>query len=108
MRRAMAKDPSERYPSAGDLGQAALVAAGGLRHARAESIVATGEAAPHAAMPGLSRAPRRVSEPAEASDSNGQPAQRGRGEMLRWGAALAVLALLLVGMVAALDALSKL
>ena len=34
VRRAMAKDPSERYPSAGDLGQAALVAAGGLRRAR--------------------------------------------------------------------------
>ena len=45
VRRAMAKDPSERYPSAGDLGQAALVAAGRLRRARAESIVATGEAA---------------------------------------------------------------
>ncbi|HEY6397356.1 MAG TPA: FHA domain-containing serine/threonine-protein kinase, partial [Solirubrobacteraceae bacterium] len=44
--RAMAKDPSERYPSAGDLGQAALVAAGGLRRARPWSFVATGEAAP--------------------------------------------------------------
>ena len=44
--RAMAKDPSERYPSAGDLGQAALVAAGGLRRAPAESVVATGAAAP--------------------------------------------------------------
>ena len=65
VRRAMAKDPSERYPSAGDLGQAALVAAGGLRRARAESVVATGEAAPLAAMPGLSRAPRRADEPAE-------------------------------------------
>ena len=108
VRRAMAKDPSERYPSAGDLGQAALVAAGGLRRARAESVVATGEAAPLAAMPGLSRAPRRADEPAEVPVSPPPPARRNRRELLRWGAALAVLAILLVGMVAALDALSKL
>ena len=108
VRRAMAKDPSERYPSAGDLGQAALVAAGGMRRARAESIVATGEAAPLAAMPGLSRAPRRAEEPVEVAVSPSEPARRDRREVLRWGAALAVLAILLVGMLAALDALSKL
>jgi serine/threonine protein kinase len=109
VRRAMAKQPEERYPSAGDLGQAALVAAGGLRRPRAESIVATGAAAPHAAMPGLSRAPRAVSEPAEASASAvARGAPRARGDTLRWGVALAVLAVLLVGMFAALDALSKL
>jgi pSer/pThr/pTyr-binding forkhead associated (FHA) protein len=108
VRRAMAKDPSERYPSAGDLGQAALVAAGGLRRARAESIVAAGEAAPLAAMPGLSRAPRRADEPAEVAVVPPAPARRDRREVLRWGAALAVLAVLLVGMLAALDALSKL
>ena len=33
VRRAMAKDPAERYPSAGDLGEAALAAAGGKRRA---------------------------------------------------------------------------
>src|SRR5207248_2547323 len=38
VRRAMAKDPRERYPSAGDLGEAALVAAGGLRRARPSSV----------------------------------------------------------------------
>src|SRR5919198_3691688 len=32
--RAMAGDPDERYPSSGDLGEAALVAAGGLRRGR--------------------------------------------------------------------------
>ena len=43
VRRAMATEPSERYPSAGDLGRAALVAAGGLRKARPWSVVATGD-----------------------------------------------------------------
>ena len=43
--RAMARDPAERYPSGGDLGEAALVAAGALRRARPLSMVATGDAA---------------------------------------------------------------
>ncbi len=54
--RAMAKDPSDRYPSAGDLGQAALVAAGGLRKASPWSMVATGEAAPLVAAAAAARA----------------------------------------------------
>jgi len=57
VRRAMAKDPSERYPSAGDLGDAALVAAGGLRRARQWSRRRDrGEAAPFQG--------ERISEPA--------------------------------------------
>ena len=44
--RAMAVDPNERYPSAGDLGQAALAAAGAQARAGGWSVVATGEAAP--------------------------------------------------------------
>ena len=48
VRRAMAKDPAERYPSAGDLGEAALAAAGGKRRASAESVIATGDALPQA------------------------------------------------------------
>jgi serine/threonine protein kinase len=113
VRRAMAKQPEERYTSAGDLGQAALVAAGGLRQARAESIVASGAAAPYAAMPGLSRAPRPAREAAASASGAAAPPDRAgalpdRAGALRWGVALAVLALLLVGMVAALDALSTL
>jgi len=111
VRRAMAKEPSDRYQSAGDLGKAALVAAGELRRAGAESVVATGEAAPYAAMPGLSRAPRSDPEPVHPH-APGAPAEvdrpRDRGETLRWGFALAVLAILLVGMVAALGALENL
>src|SRR5262249_47186194 len=44
--RALAKDPDERYPSAGDLGRAALPAAAGRRPAERERLVATGAAAP--------------------------------------------------------------
>ncbi len=44
--RAMAKDPEDRYPSAGDLGRAALGAVGGGHVAGGERSVATGAAAP--------------------------------------------------------------
>jgi serine/threonine protein kinase len=43
--RAMRKDPADRYPSAGDLGRAALAAAGAA-HIRPERSVAVGDAAP--------------------------------------------------------------
>jgi len=43
--RALAKNPDDRYPSAGDLGHAALAAAEGHAVTRAEHSVAVGEAA---------------------------------------------------------------
>jgi serine/threonine-protein kinase len=49
VRRAMAKDPDQRFPSAGDLGRAALAAAEGAPVTQVERSVATGEAAPAAA-----------------------------------------------------------
>ena len=102
VRRAMAKDPRERYPSAGDLGQAALVAAGGQRRASAWSVVATGEAAP---LPD-----RPVAEaPADAPRAPvPEGARSGRLDVLRWAVALAVLAFVAVGMVAALRGISTL
>jgi pSer/pThr/pTyr-binding forkhead associated (FHA) protein len=101
VRRAMAKDPSERYPSAGELGQAALVAAGGLRQASSWSVVATGEAAPSTddqAAQALADAPR-----APAPEGAGS-----RADALRWAIALAALAIVAVGMVAALRGMSSL
>jgi serine/threonine protein kinase len=100
--RAMAKDPSERYPSAGDLGQAALVAAGGLRRASPWSVVATGEAAPVTDTP----APEALAP--EPRGPVPERAASGRSDVLRWAIALAGLALVAVGMVAALNGISSL
>jgi hypothetical protein len=44
--RAMAHDPQRRWPSAGDLGAAAVAAANGVRPRRRGRVVATGAAAP--------------------------------------------------------------
>ncbi len=46
IQRALAKAPDGRYPSAGDLGRAALAAAAGRAPSERERIVATGAAAP--------------------------------------------------------------
>ena len=48
IRRAMAKDPAHRFPSAGDLGRAAVAAARGEAVTEPEHPVGTGEAAPAA------------------------------------------------------------
>ncbi len=105
VRRAMAKDPAERYTSAGDLGQAALVAAGGLRRAASESVIATGDALPAAlrqARPAVALPAEPVPEPETADTPAGPPSP------LRWVLPLAVLVILAVGMFLALGALSKL
>src|SRR5215210_1115031 len=46
VRRALAKDPDDRFPSAGDLGRTALAAVGRAAPLRSERRVATGAAAP--------------------------------------------------------------
>jgi serine/threonine protein kinase len=101
VQRAMATDPAERYQSAGDLGQAALVAAGELRDTGPESVVATGEAAP-----------RSRQTVAETAPGGGQAvpktARAGERAVLRWGIALLGLAVVAVGMVAALHGISTL
>ncbi len=99
----MAIDPADRYPSAGDLGQAALVAAGTLRRARAWSVVATGEAAPTPSQ--------HVDEPLAAEPSGAERPASARPRQVavyRWAIALAGLVLVAVGMVAALNAISTL
>jgi tRNA A-37 threonylcarbamoyl transferase component Bud32 len=114
VRRAMAKEPSERYPSAGDLGQAALVAAGGLRRARRWSVVATGEAAPfteeQSAQAGASapQAPVPDGPQALGEEQVRQGPQLALADALRWVIALAGLVIVALGMVAALNGISTL
>ena len=94
----MAKDPGERYPSAGDLGQAALAAAGGAAAGAVPGpVLATGEAAPRGrrARRGRARAPR-----AGAPRREGAIGPAGR-ESLSWAIALAGLLIVAVAMVAA-------
>ena len=106
--RAMSKNPDERYPSAGELGEAALVAAGELRHAGPESIVAAGDATPSTA----GRGPRPAAGVGAPSDAEGEGpgagGQRGGSVALRWGIAIAGLIILAVLMVVALGAISRL
>jgi hypothetical protein len=83
--RAMAKDPAERYLSAGDLGRAALAAAAGTAPALAEQSVAAGEAAPHDAG---ATVPRRI----EAAPTPPPRAPARRRSRLLIAAAAALLA----------------
>jgi serine/threonine protein kinase len=112
VRRAMAIDPSERYPSAGDLGQAALVAAGGLRRASGWSVVATGDAAPlldeRIPVAVAAAAPASAPQRAEVGRAEVGRAAVGGADTLRWAIALAALVIVAVGMVAALKGISTL
>src|SRR6478735_5037747 len=64
--RALAKDPDERYPSAGDLGRAALAAAANRTPSERERLVATGAAAPVESPTVTAAARPPVSLPKEA------------------------------------------
>ena len=70
--RALAKDPEQRYPSAGDLGRAALAAARGEPVTESERSVAVGPAAPsdHGAVNGDATAvlPGRASDAGPATE----------------------------------------
>jgi hypothetical protein len=70
--RALAKDPEERYPSAGDLGRAALAAAAGRRPSERERLVAKGAAAPVEA-PTVTAAARPAAAPPKEADTQRQP-----------------------------------
>ena len=93
--RALAKDPDHRYPSAGDLGRAALEAVGRPEAPRGERRVARGAAAPLDAetAPSPDQAPTTLAEP---------PAPRRGARRPAWTWALAALPVLALGVVAAL------
>jgi hypothetical protein len=70
--RAMAKDPDQRYPSAGDLGRDALAAAERQRASLSERSVATGKAAPAGAQAGAPST--QAGEPGRSAGAPSTPA----------------------------------
>jgi serine/threonine protein kinase len=73
IRRAMAKDPADRFPSAGDFGRAAVAATRGEAVTEPEHVVGAGEAAP---LPETIRLSRDPALP--PTDSQPRPRRRGR------------------------------
>ncbi|MEA2269321.1 MAG: hypothetical protein QOC64_1931 [Solirubrobacteraceae bacterium] len=94
--RALAKDPGDRYPSAGDLGRAVLAAVGQAGAPRSERLVATGAAA----MPEAETAASPDQAPTLLA-SGPEPRRRG-GRRPAWAWALAALPVLALAVVAAL------
>ncbi|HEY7267244.1 MAG TPA: serine/threonine protein kinase [Solirubrobacterales bacterium] len=78
IRRAMAKDPADRFPSAGDLGRAAVAATRGEAVTEPEHAVGTGEAALAETVP-LS-----VTAPTERRPRRQRKGRRARGRLRRW------------------------
>ena len=70
----MAKDPADRFPSAGDLGRAAVAATRGEAVTEPEHLVGVGEAAPAA---------ETIPLPAATAPTERQPRGRGRRRLRR-------------------------
>ena len=85
IRRAMAKDPIDRFPSAGDLGRAAVAATRGEAVTEPEHVVGAGEAAPLPETVRLSRDPA-------LPPTDPQPRPRRRGRTLAFILALLAIA----------------
>jgi serine/threonine protein kinase len=99
IRRAMAKDPSRRFPSAGDLGRAAVAATRGEAVTEPEHVVASGDAAPLPETVRLSRDPA-------LPPTDPLPRRRKRRRWVWALAVLVVIAALGVGAVIAVPKLS--
>jgi serine/threonine protein kinase len=113
VKRAMAKNPDDRYPSAGDLGRAALAAAEHSLPTAPERSVATGRAAPGGhgpAPPTVPTAPPPETAPTAglptqplppvAADTRALPRRRGRGPLIALAAGAAVAAIAAVALLA--------
>ncbi len=73
--RALAKDPADRFGSAGDLGRAALAAAGQARAVSSERVVAVGAAAPGGGDdPDTMASPGGANPPSTPDAAEGAPA----------------------------------
>ena len=95
--RALAKEPAERFQSAGDLGRAAAAAALGARAAERETVVATGAAAPIEVD--TRTAGTAVAQPATPAPGSG-PVSRGPRVLATAAVAGVLLAAVVVGALA--------
>jgi hypothetical protein len=100
IRRAMAKDPIDRYPSAGDLGRAAVAATRGEAVTEPEHVVGAGEAAPLPETVRLSRDPA-------LPPTDPQPRPRRPGRVLAYIVALLLIAGLAVAVAIEAPKLSR-
>ena len=98
--RALAKEPAERFQSAGDLGRAAAAAASGARAAERDTVVATGAAAPIEVD--TRTAGTAVAPPAAPAPESG-PARRGPRVLAIAAVAGVLLAAVAVGALAIRD-----
>lgn len=105
LRRAMAKRPADRFPSAGDLGRAALAAVGERPLAEPEREVATGEAAARAETVPLTETRDRSTGvmPTEQLAEPTARRRRRRRRRRRIAAALAAVTLIGLGAGAAIE-----
>jgi hypothetical protein len=78
IQRAMAKEPADRYPSAGDLGRAAVAATHGEAVTEPEHAVGTGEAALAETVP------LAVTAPTERQPRRAKKGSRRKGRLRRW------------------------
>ena len=111
--RSLAKDPDDRYPSAGDLGRAGLAAIGRPGPQRAERLVATGAAAPEEAetaaspdqaltVPTGEAGPPRRGAHGPAVPAGGPDLPRRGARRPAWAWALAAVPVIALAVVAAL------
>jgi tRNA A-37 threonylcarbamoyl transferase component Bud32 len=121
LERAMAKQPDDRYPSAGDLARDASAALSGTRNTGAESMVATGEARPSEAKAAVPEAtgdePQAIAAHGPISDDPAkappvaadQPAEKigGTDRFRRYGWLAVGLALVVAAAVAAIIVLTS-
>jgi YVTN family beta-propeller protein len=98
LQRAMAKNPDDRFPSAGDLGRAALAAAGEAGAGGPERVVATGAAAPGGEETVVT--PDRAPTVRAGSEAPAPRSEHGGRRWLPW--ALAAIPVLALAVVAAL------
>jgi serine/threonine protein kinase len=94
IRRAMAKEPADRFPSAGDLGRAAVAAARGEAVTEPEHLVGVGEAAPAAET-----VPLRVTAPTKRLPRHRRKPRRLRRILIPLLALLIAAALTFAGLI---------